>query len=156
MVKRFLRIRLILLIVTGLISLWFFGNALLESWKWMGFTAQSLAEVVKWEVKELSSSHYVLVAHYHYQVDGKQFSGKTQFSSPFYLNYYAAQSGLKAQQAKPVYAWYRKSRPALSTLEKRFPKKEFTYALLTAGVLVYFYFIRTLLIGQEKVTPKAQ
>jgi hypothetical protein len=150
--KRFLQMRILLLVLTGLVSLWFFGRACVGSWTCLRLDARTSAEVVKWEIKSLNSSHYVLVAHYHYQVDGSEFTGQTQFSTPFYLNYYAAQSALKVQQKKSFYAWYRKSDPAFSALSKRFPKKDFTHALLTAGVFLYFYLIQGLIASRESVS----
>lgn len=152
--KRFLQLRILLLAVTGGIFFWFFGQASMESWKCLRLDAKVSAENVKWEIKELNSSHYVLVAHYRYVVNGRALSGQTQFSTPFYLNYYAAQSELKVRQIKPSLVWYRERNPTFSSLDKRFPKKEFTYALLAAGVFFYFYLMRGLITVAEKVIPK--
>jgi hypothetical protein len=145
MIKRLLRLWLIFLALTGLISCWFVGQAVKEGWKFVRLNTQVRAHIINWEIKMLSSSHYALLAHYSYSIDDQEFTGQTLFSSPNYLNYYAAANDLKARQGAEFWTWYQKNNPSFSSLQKKFPKKEFTNALLTIGVFIYFYFIRGML-----------
>jgi hypothetical protein len=144
MIKRLLTLRLLLLAITTVILGWFAIQALCEGWKYIRLDTQAPAQVLKWEVKMLSSSHYALFATYRYAVSGQEFIGQTLFSTPCYLNHYAAENDIKERQAKEIHVWYQKKYPAFSALQKRFPKKELTNTVLTFGVLIYFYLIRGL------------
>jgi hypothetical protein len=150
MVKRLLRLWVILLAITGLITCWFTVLAIGKAWIFFLLDSQVQARVHKWEIKAISSSHYALHATYGYSINGQEFTGQTLFSSPRYPNNYAAASGLKIKQEEDIQAWYQKRNPAFSSLQKKFPKKELTNAILTFGVFVYFYFARGLLTSSRK------
>ena len=141
MIKRLLTLRIILLAITGAIVCWFAVQALCEGWKYVRLDVQAPAQVVKWEVKMLSSSHYALFATYRYTVNGQEFIGQTLFSTPSYPNHYAAENDIRERQAKEIQVWFQKRHPAFSSLQKKFPKKELTNTILTFGVLIYFYLI---------------
>lgn len=147
---RFLHLWVILLTATGLIACWFVGLAVKESWKYVRLNSRVQAYILKWEIKMLSASNYTLLATYRYSVNDQEYNGQTQFSSPLYLNYYAAENDLKTRKGGTFYAWYQKKHPSFSSLQKDFPKKEFTNALLTLGVFIYFYFSRGLLERQKE------
>src|SRR5689334_9950676 len=145
MIKRLLKLRIILLSITGLITCWFAFQALREGWTYIRLDTQVPAQRMKWEVKMLSSSHYALFATYRYTVNDREFMGETLFCTPHYPNHYAAELDLKERQVKEIYAWHQKRYPAFSSLQKKFPKKELTNAILTLGVWIYFYFARGLI-----------
>ena len=145
MIKRLLQLRIVLLVITGSIACWFISQAVKGSFTYIQLNTQTPAEHLKWEIKMLSASHYKLSANYRYSVDGQEFNGQTTFSSPAYLNYYAAENDLKTKQNNAYTVWFHAKDPTISSLQKRFPKKESTNALLTLGVFIYFYFVRGLL-----------
>lgn len=145
MLKRFLKLRFILLFLTGLISFYFTIQAVRIGYQYVRLDSQTSAENVTWEVVMRSASHYILAAHYTYHVKGQEYQGKTECKTPFYFNYYAAIREVQSRKNEKFFTWYQKSRPSFSALQKQFPKKECIYALLTFGVFVYFYLVRSLL-----------
>jgi len=149
-IKRFLQLRFILLFLTGLIALYFIAEVLSSGYQYVRLNERTRAQNVVWEVQMRSVSHYVLAAHYTYHVDGQEFTGMTRFKTPFYFNYYAAEREMRARQAEKFIAWYQKKHPTFSSLQKKFPKKECIYALLTCSVFVYFYLARSLLKSFEE------
>ena len=151
MIKRLLQLRLVLLSITGLIMCWFAFQVLREGWTYVRLDVQAPAQVLRWEVKKLSSSHYALFATYRYRVNDQEFMGQTLFSTPSYPNHYAAEMDLKDRQAKEIYVWHQKRSPAFSSLQKKFPKKELMNAILTLGVLTYFYFARSLIANRPLI-----
>ncbi len=144
-IKRFLQLRFFLLVATGLIALYFIVQVLSTGYQYVRLDERTRAQDVVWEVQMRSVSHYVLAAHYTYHVDGQEFRGMTRFTTPFYFNYHAAEREIRARQAEKFSVWYQKKHPSFSSLQKKFPKKECIYALLTCGVFVYFYLARSLL-----------
>ena len=142
MIKRLLQLRIALLVITGSIACWFILQAARGGFAYIQLNVQVPAEQLKWEIKMISASHYKLSAAYRYLVDGQEFNGQTTFSSPVYLNYYVAENDLKTKQNNGYTVWYHSKNPSISSLQKRFPKKESTNALLTLGVFIYFCFAR--------------
>ena len=149
MTKRLLCLWVALLSVTGLISSWFALQTIREVYKYVRLNTKASAEIVKWEIKAFSASHYALAATYHYTVGEQDFTGYTILTSSYYPNYYAAESQLKAQKNRFFPIWYQKNHPSYSSLQKNFPKKECVNALLTSGIFLYFYFIRRNLRTQQ-------
>jgi hypothetical protein len=151
MIKRLLWLRVVLLSVTGLITCWFAVQAIGEGWTYLRLDRHVPARVQKWDIKMISSSNYALHAAYRYSVNGQEFTGETLLSSPRYPNHYAAEIDLKTRRSEQISVWYQKNHPAFSSLQKRFPRKEFTNAILTFGVFIYFYFARGLLSDKERL-----
>jgi len=145
MLKRFLKLRFILLSLTGVIALCFAVQAVRLGVQCVRLDSRTNAESVVWEVVMRSASHYILAARYTYHVNGQEYQGRTECKTPFYFNYYAAVREMKARESEGFFTWYQKSRPSFASLQKQFPKKECIYAVLTFGVFLYFYLARSLL-----------
>jgi hypothetical protein len=140
------RLWVVLLVISGGIVVWFSSIAAGGMWKYFRLNAQVPVKILKWEVQELSSSRFALEAHYRYDVRDVPYEGKTVFESPQFLNRFAAENYMKIHGSKWWQTWYSASRPGYSSLEKKFPKKECSQALLTLGVFVYFFFTRGMLM----------
>jgi hypothetical protein len=134
-----------LLVISGGIALWFSGVAASAFWQFFKLNESAPAIVLRWEIKDLSSSCFAPQAEFEYEVEGVGYSGKTIFRSPQFPNRFAAENHIKTLQAQRWRVWYQESTPSVSSLEKEFPRREFLQALLTVGVFAYFYFARSLL-----------
>ncbi len=145
MMQKLYRLWVILMIVSGGVALGFFGVALAKVWKFISLSEQVPAEIVQFQVKELSSSRFAIQAEYVYSVQSHPYRGKTVFENPLFLNRFAAENYPLFLANKPTTAWYMKRNPALSSLENLFPYKSCLQALMTIGVFLYFYFARGLL-----------
>ncbi len=97
----------ILLAVTASLVLWFIVLLAPELWKYCKLTTRGSAQISSWEIKPLSSS-YGLQGHYRYQIDGREYAGKTLLKSPVHLNVFAAQNAIKSMPMN-VIMWYQKS-----------------------------------------------
>jgi hypothetical protein len=124
---------------------WFSGLALVGVWKFSRLNAHMPAQVLSWQVRELSSSRFALEADYCFEVEGIVYQGKTLFKKSQFLNRFSAENYIKTFRVKQWEVWYKKRDPSLSSLEKRFPQKECLQALLTIGVFIYFFFARSML-----------
>jgi hypothetical protein len=138
------RLWVVLLFISGGIALWFSWTTGVGIWKFFTLNAKAPAKVIHWEVKELPSSRFTVEADYHYEVKGKEFSGKTLFEGRQFLNRFAAENYGKFVESKRWQAWYNEGRPTASSLENEFPQKDLLQALLTVGVFAYFYFARSM------------
>jgi hypothetical protein len=147
--KRLLKFWIVLLCIAGAISCWFTALAFAKGWTYVRLDTKAAAQVEKWDIKMISSSHYVLHTTYSYVVEGQKFTGDTLLSSPSYPNKYAAEIDLKARKAQAIHVWYQKKNPDFSSLQRLFPKKELLNALLTLGVFFYFYLARGQVLQRE-------
>ncbi len=143
-----------LLVLSGIIASWFLGRGVSAWWDFASLNVQIPAQILSWEVKEVKTSEYVLLAHYRYSVDGQDYIGRTQFRSNMYLNPYSAEHQVKHWKDKNWVVWCSKKSPELSSLERSLPKKESLEVILTTGVFCYFFFARRF-FWQFKILQKA-
>jgi hypothetical protein len=139
------RLWLVLLVTSGAIALWYSGVALVGVCKFSLLNTQTSAEVMRWQVREISSSRFAVEADYQFTVKDVTYHGKTKFENPQFLNRFAAENYIANIGAKPWKMWYRESNPTRSSLEREFPQKNCLQALLTVGVFAYFFFARSML-----------
>jgi hypothetical protein len=147
--KNLFRLWLALLVTSGAIVIWFSSIAGAGMWKYFRLNAQVPVKILGWEIKELSSSRFALEARYRYDVNEIPYEGKTIFESPQFLNRFAAENYIKLHTGKRWRTWYSASFPSYNSLEKEFPKKQCSQALLTLGVFVYFFFTRGMLRARK-------
>lgn len=124
--------------ITGLAALWFTGVMCEDAFRYMILSSEAPAQIEKWGVAELSSSEYAVFAEYAYEIEGKQYRGKTIFTTRSYLNSYAAEKGLPNWQRQYWKVWYSSWKPSFSSLQRNFSLKSSVRALLAAGVCLYF------------------
>ncbi len=144
MSQKLYRLWVALLVISGGIALWFASVASIRVVKFSLYNAHSSAEVVKWQVHEVSASRFAVEAEYHFSVKGIAYGGKTKFEKPQFLNRFAAENYIANIGSKSWKMWYRESNPQYSSLEREFPRKHCLQAFLTLGVFVYFFFARTM------------
>ena len=128
-----------LLIFAAAPFLWFGGKGLAS---WLGYarlTEYAPASVQSWEVKE-KGSKYLLVARYTFEVQGKTYEGTCQFREPIFLNRLSAEQERDAWGNRPWFVWYSPSSPQFSSLQKLFPYKSLSYALVSFCVLMFFIY----------------
>lgn len=145
MSRNLYKVWLTLLLISGGIAAWFSVAAGAKIWKYSRLNATVPATVTQWEIRDLPSSRFAVVADYRFEIEHVAYQGETIFEYPQFLNRFAAENYLKQLRVSDWKAWYRKSSPSLSSLEKELPQKECLQAILTVGVFAYFYFARSML-----------
>jgi len=141
-IHRLYQLWLVLLLLSGGITLWFTGAALVDIYQYYILNERAPVEVLRWQVRERSPSQFAIEAEYEFRVKEVTYHGKTQLQNPQFLNRYAAESHIAKLGSPQETIWYQKSNPLHSSMEKEFPRKELTQALLTLGVFLYFLFAR--------------
>lgn len=144
--QKIYRLWVVLLMISAVIALWFSGIALVGVFKFSLLNTQSTAEVLRWQVRELSSSRFAIEADYQFKIDEITYHGKTKFENPQFLNRFAAENYISSLSSKSWKMWYKDSNPTRSSLEREFPQKSCLQALLTVGVFAYFFFIRSMVL----------
>jgi len=129
-----------LLLCSGGLGCWFLGKGCFASWDFYQLNTSAFAEKTSWEIIELSSSKYILKATYLFRVKEQEYQGKRLFISHPILNRYAAETTIKEISCRNWRVWFNAKNPSLSSLDKQFPYKDFTYALLCLGVFTYFLY----------------
>ena len=151
--QKLYRLWVVLMIVSGGVALGFLGVALASVWKFVSLNENAPAKILHIQVKELSASRFAIEAEYSYQVESIVYTGKTVFENPLFLNRFAAENYRPFLANKLEKVWYMKRNPALSCMEKPFPRKLCLQALMTIGVFLYFYFARGLLLKFLTYSP---
>lgn len=144
MEKQLYRLWIVLLAVTGGIACWFVAVASMGLWNYFSMSETALATITHVQIKELSSSRFALETAYQYTVKGTEYSVQTVLRSPQFLNRFTAENELPAWKGRQCRVFYQKKNPKKSRLEKSFPTKQCLHAILTCGVLGYFYISRHL------------
>ena len=149
MIKRLLQFWVVLILISGLITCWFAGQLGMKGYRYIRLNERVPVEILKWDVKMVSTNHYAFHSKYRYVVDGREFVSETVFFSPRYPNQFAATLDLKSWQSKEFEGWYQKDNPSFSSLEKKFPKKELINFGVALGVFLYFYCVKSLLSNRR-------
>lgn len=136
-------IYILLIGVSALLSLYFWGVSARVFLSNRALSAQLPARVIQWEVEEIGTDRYAVAAHYTFEIAEKVYRGNTLFSQPAYPNPASAITALKEQASKSDWtAWYSPSNPTKSTLEKFFPQGLLFRAIVSSAVLLYFVLFR--------------
>ena len=146
MFKNLYRLWLILLIASGLIAGWFLASAAPGLWKYFRLNARAPAEMLHWDVYELSSSRFAMQGEYQFKLNGNSYHGKTIIENPQFLNQFAAENYMVINSSRFRQTWYDSNNPSYNSLERNFPKKKCLQALLTLGVFIYFFFAKSMVV----------
>lgn len=126
-----------LLLFSALIFLWFGGKAIFELLSYARLSEYAPVLVENWEVEKQGSS-YRLLANYIFEIKGKKYEGSYLFKEPVFLNQFSAEDEKNLWKASSWYAWYSPRNPQFSSLQKLFPYKSCSYAIVTFFVLIFF------------------
>lgn len=111
-------------------------------------THETKAHVTSWKV-ETKGSYFFLQASYDFFCNGSLYTGATTFSTPLYLNSWAAETAEKELSKKEWTVFYNSKNKQINSLERVFPTKEFIHLILVAGLGIYFVILKKIL--QRKV-----
>jgi coproporphyrinogen III oxidase len=143
------RAQIVLISLAAIAFLWFASRTAVILWHYEKLSQHAVAEITAWGVQKKGGSKYILYAAYTFEVDGQKFFSKTFFTQPVFLNAPSAEAEGKQWMSKPLQVWYHPSKPSISSLEKNFPFKASIHALLSLGLLLYFFFLRKYLTRLE-------
>jgi hypothetical protein len=129
----------ILLIALTLVVVWFATIAFYQLYQYLRLSYYTKPSQIEWSVKEITDELFHAEAHYEYSVNGKNYSGTTDFDNVAFRNGFAVEKALPEYKKKNWLVWYDSSNIEYSTLQKKFPIKECLSAILLVALLIYFY-----------------
>ena len=133
----------ILILASGCIATWFAGKAFFDLFQYSLLNASTEAKIHKWEVNEIGSSTFGVVAHYAYRIGDQRYESRSMLKEPYFLNKISAENEIKKFSTRTWKVWYNKRDPGRSSLQKIFPFKKLFYSLLALGVFIYFCILKT-------------
>jgi hypothetical protein len=136
-----LMLKKILFYSSLLCALYFLCSASISIYPWMRCTERARAEEVSWKIIELNPSQFVLEAAYRFTHQGKIYTGISKLPKPYLLNRPSAEKEIQRRAAQGTIIFFDRAKPSFSQLVSVFPLKKCFYALLTLGVLGYFFFL---------------
>lgn len=129
------------LVVVFSVALWHTGIALYSYYHYAHLKAKIAVTSIDWQIEEKSDENYFLKAFYQYDFRGKSFSGNTVFSEDAYRNHWAAEQAIKEFSSENWKVWFDPQDPAYSSLQKKFPFKEWVSAAILWALTLYFLWL---------------
>jgi len=129
------------ILIVFCVVLWFSGKAAVRLYSYYTLTAHASLSRMDWSIREISSDHYAVEAHYEFLANEAVEKGDVSFDEPPFRNTYAAEVGIKAYEAQNWTVWYNPNHPSNSSLQKKFPYKECISAALLWVLLFYFVWL---------------
>ncbi len=109
------------------------------------FAEYAKGDALHWGVLSKSPEKHCVYVDYSFEVRGDLYRSQYVFEKPLFKSREAAEIGLEAKKTNVVDVWlFRKEHP-VSILENYFPYNELIRFIVTAAILVYFYFLRNYL-----------
>ncbi|HSX12291.1 MAG TPA: hypothetical protein VLF61_02245 [Rhabdochlamydiaceae bacterium] len=139
----------IVFICAAALCLWRIGLAVNAAWHYWRLNTPISVTVNSWDIAQVGSSEYALIASFSYEFEGQRYENKIMFDKPYHLNRYAAQAEIKKWSQKSWTGWLDAKNPQFSSLEKQFPYLTIFYAFISLGVLLYFFYLYSLKEGPE-------
>ncbi len=131
----------IIFVVAFLIAIWFVGKSTFGLWRYFSLNAEAPATIEKWEIVQFSSSKFGYEVNYYFKIGSRRYEKKELLAYPVYPNKYAAEGEIKNLEKDKWTVYYSRARPQVCSLERSFPLKSSFYALLSLGVLLYFFWL---------------
>ena len=101
-------------------ALWFCGKAGYELICYARLSSHVKAQVLSWEIEEISPSKLFLKCAYTFEVNGALYEGKTRFIEPQFLNRPSAEKELLTFSSYSWSAWYAPKNPSILLPSKTF------------------------------------
>lgn len=137
----------VLVIIAALISLWCIGRLALNLQDYFRCSKLTSGKVIDWRVIERSAGIYHLSAAYEYQVEGQSYSGTQIFNKPQFSNRHSAEYVLSRYESKEWPVWVSSSNPEVSAIQREFSIKLIVQAILSVGVLIYFFWLKEYILS---------
>ncbi len=130
---------ILFILVVALVAIWFIIRASYDLYDYLQLNVRAEVAVDRWQVQEIKSDQFAVVAHYVYAYQGKNYMGQGQVGG-IYPNPWAANEA-KTRFAKQKWsAWLDPGHPDKSVIEKYFPIKR-TLSAAVLLLLVFYFFI---------------
>lgn len=123
-------------------TLFTLGKTTLGCIKYFSLSRQETAYIDSWQVQEIDSASFAVQISYHFFVNGQEIAGKTELAKPFFPSHKSAEAAIKTLQQKPWKAFYSPKYVKKNSLQKAFPFRDCIHALLSLGVLIYFFILK--------------
>ena len=131
----------LLFVVAGGVTLYLGVNFFVDLHQYFQLSREVAAEFESWEIEEVSSSKFIIVATYHFTFDGATYHNRYTIKKPNYPNRYLAQDHLEKWQEFQKWVRFNPQNPHQSSLMRSFPLKKGIHLVLALGILLYFLWL---------------
>ncbi len=126
------------LLLVAVAALVLVGRAAGGIWGYLRLDQEAPAHVERWEIEQVGTDAYSLVAHYSFDYRGEQREGSSRWAGKRFPNRLAAEAKMVRLRGAPVRVYFSAGRPDSAVLNRTFPLKRAIYALIGVGVALYF------------------
>lgn len=139
---------LIFISAISIIVAWFITSTLIEIYHFSQLNQSVDPSEMAWSYHEISKDTYQIHVTYQYEVNEHLYSNDHLFKKPVLFNPLAAKQVAEEFSHKEWKAWYNKTNPQYTSLEKIFPTKSLISSIIL--LLLLFYFIGLGIYAQRK------
>jgi hypothetical protein len=122
-------------------AIWFVIKAVHEVYNYSQFKVRVEAEIDRWEVHELSSDQFVVMAQYSYIYQEKKYNGEDR-TGQVYPNPWAANVAKSRFLKQKWSVWLNPKKPEKSMIEKHFPIKSTISTIVLLCLILYFLWLK--------------
>jgi len=131
----------ILFVLAGAVGLYMGANFLTELYRYFQLSLDVKAKFENWEIEEVSSGKYIVVASYHYKIGEATYHDKYRIEKSIYPNIYLAKEHLEKWKDSQNWVWVNPKNPHQSSLFRSFPFKSGLHLALCIGIIFYFLWL---------------
>ena len=131
----------ILFFLSGAVALYMAANFFADLHKYFQLSLDVKAQFDNWDVEEVRSGKYIVVASYQYKVGDATYHHKTRITKSVYPNIYLAKDHLEKWKGSQNWVWVNPKNPHQADLFRPFPLKKGVHLLLALGILFYFLWL---------------
>lgn len=124
--------------------LWVFSGFVVKYFVYVKQANHSIAEVFDWGIVEMDEDNFVICADFRFHTDGvDEYSSQYLFEKISYPTKELAEQAKTMMRAKEWKCyWFGSAKDPKVSMERNFPVKEFSYAMLVLSVAVYFMIMK--------------
>jgi len=131
----------ILFFLAGAVALYMGVNFFIDLHRYFQLSLDTKAQFDNWEIEEVRSGKYIVVASYQYKVGDATYHQRTRITKTVYPNKYLAKEHLEKWKGSQNWVWVNPKNPHQSGLFRSFPMKKGVHLLLALGILFYFLWL---------------
>ena len=131
---------LVFISIVILAGMGYTAYAVVKVWQYVRLDTKTISQEIQWTIVSLKEDAFIPLAHYFFNVDGKNYKGQTRWQE-IYLNEWTAREAVSRLKQSPPPVWFDSSSPEISSLQKIFPIKECIYTALLWMLGSYFFFL---------------
>lgn len=128
----------ILISLIGMCALYYSGHTLVSVYRYLRLSENTPVSSIEWSVHTINGDAYAPKATYSFIHNDSSYNGETVWSE-YDRNPLVARDSIKKLKTLSWSVWFNPNNPSFSSLQRKFPFKDFFSSLILWGLVLYFF-----------------